>query len=75
MIKMFCDRCGQEIKDKEPTLLDEVKEAVDSLMGNEKPSYVLYDDNKKPYDKRFMLCDSCNRSLVKWFKMEDDNAI
>ena len=69
MIKKFCDRCGQEIKDKEPTLLDELKAAVDSFVGNEKPNYtLLYDGNAKPYEGRLMLCDSCNKDLVKWFE-------
>ena len=68
IIKKFCDRCGQEIKDKEPTLLDELKEAVDCFVGNEKPNYILHDGNKSPYDNRLILCDSCNKALVNWFK-------
>lgn len=68
MIKKFCDRCGQDIKDKEPTLLDELKEAVDNLTGNEKPNYILHDGNKPLLDNRLDLCDSCNKALVKWFK-------
>ena len=60
MIKQYCDRCGQEIKEPRPGLLHHRiyygKVWLDSLRWQEGEEY-----------KNHLLCQKCEYSFYTWF--------
>lgn len=59
MIKQYCDRCGQEIKEPRPGLLNHRvfygKVWLDSLRWQEREDY-----------KNYLLCKKCEDSFHAW---------
>ena len=74
MIRIYCDRCGKEIKDEE--MVNSIKSAFKAL---EKAIVDTFSEPPRYYVKRYkggqeiatQICGECESSLAKWWEEAD----
>lgn len=76
MIKVYCDRCEEEITGEKKSFWQKIADAFSGLFGDsEEQTFSIYKENGTDKPFKVTLCENCTKELQDFMKKPSKTAV